>query len=94
MSRKFDYSNLPEDKFYLWKGAKPPERISHGISEDDIDEKLAKNIAGHQCRWYQRGNELVCDIGDNEHGKRIPTGKMLDGQNGNIPVLRDVSFGA
>lgn len=83
----------PADKFYQWKGAKPPERLSHGFTEDDIEEKLKNNLKDHKCSWKQRGPEIFCDTGAYEHGIRVGTGKMLKGTGkGGEPLLVDIVF--
>lgn len=96
--RKREYPEYKDkvDNWYLYKGAKPPERIPHGVSEDDIDQLLIENLQSqnHQCSWTQSGNRLKCDQGQYEHGKVIPVGKMLNGQKGNTPILRDVVISA
>lgn len=90
--------NLPEyrqdkiDNFYKWKGVKAPERTSHNISEDDIEELLAKHIQGHQCVYTQRGNYVMCETGNFEHGKNIGTMKRLVKTENNQPVLEDIVF--
>lgn len=54
------------DSWYKWKGVTPPERTSHGLTEDEIDSVLAKNK--HKCVFEQRGNEIFCEVGDYRHG--------------------------
>lgn len=68
-----EYGNEQEDKWFKWKGAKPPERRSHNIREDEIDGLLAENLKDHVCDWKQNGAEIYCDVGKYEHGKRIGT---------------------
>ena len=90
--------NIPEykqdkiDNFYKWKGVKPPERTSHGISEDDIDNLLAEHIKNHQCHYTQRGNYISCETGNFEHGKNIGIHKRLVETKDNQPVLVDITF--
>lgn len=89
-----DFSNvdleLKEDKWYQWKGVKPPERTSHGVSEDDIDD-LIKQSNSHNHKWLQRGNFISCNEGPNEHGKNIGVYKRLKGTNKNgEPILEDI----
>lgn len=74
-----EYSNEAEDKWYKWKGQKPPERTSHNITEEGIDELLSKNLAGHSCDWKQKGNIIYCEEGEYEHGKRIATNLRIAG---------------
>ena len=82
-----EYGLQPEDKWYLYKGVKPPERQSHGISEDDIEDVIAKN-SDHEHIWKQKGNFIYCKEGPNEHGKNIGVHQRLKGQDkkGN-PIL-------
>lgn len=77
--RNIDYRNDREDKWYDWKGVKRPERTSHGITEEDIDEILAENLKGHKCVWTQKGSEIFCEEGEYTHGKRIGANLQLKG---------------
>lgn len=78
------------DEWYLWKGVKPPERISH-LTEEEIGQKLAVNLANHKCQWKQQGNELSCDVGEYRHGFRIPTDKILKGTGlKGEPILENI----
>lgn len=91
MVRIPEYKNDKDDNFFKWKGVKPPERISHGISEDDIDTLLESNLKGHVCQWTQRGSYIVCDNGNFEHGKNIGTMKQLVGTSADgQPILKDI----
>ena len=88
-----EYKNEKEDKFYQWKGVKGPERQSHGMTEDEIDEKLRTNLKDHKCSWKQRGPEIFCETGSYEHGMRIPTNKILkETGKGGEPILVDIVF--
>jgi hypothetical protein len=81
------YKNEAEDKFYISRGVKPPERTAH-ITEDELREALALNLEGHRCDWQQNGAEIFCDIGNFEHGRRIGTRVRLAGTDANSqPVL-------
>lgn len=73
-----DYGNPKEDKWYLFKGVKPPERQSHGVSEDDIEAVISKN-GDHKHDWRQRGNYIFCTQGQFEHGNNIGVHKRLSG---------------
>lgn len=72
-----DYK-LKEDSFYEWKGVKPPERQPH-LTEEEVEERLANNLAGHKCHWIQRGNRIECNSGDYAHGKVIDVSLLLTG---------------
>ena len=81
---------VKDDTWYEWKGVKPPERISH-LTEEEVEERLSTNLAGHQCRWVQRGNRIECDAGDFVHGKVIDTGLILTGTSeGGAPLLQKI----
>lgn len=87
------YTNEKEDNFFKYKGVKPPERHSSGISEDEIDDLLAENFKNHTCRWYQSGNFLKCDVGNFEHGINIGTNKRFTGvDSDNKPQFEDIVF--
>lgn len=87
-----EYHNDAEDKFYKWKGVRPPERTPHGVSSDDLSSLLAKNK--HKCEWKQKGNEVFCTSApDFDHGFRVPPNKLLQGTGSQgEPLLRDVSY--
>lgn len=86
-----EYQREKEDNFYKWKGVKPPERTSHGITADSLQEVLDENIKRHQCQYVQRGATISCDVGGFEHGKMIGVTKRLapDYVSGE-PVLVDI----
>ena len=76
---KKDYKyQVPGDKWYDWKGVKPPERVPN-MTEDEMYETFKANIEGHICDWTQNGSELRCDIGGSVHGKRIGSSLRLAG---------------
>lgn len=83
------YENSKEDKWYQYKGVKPPERQSHGISEDDI-EKYINKINDHVCEWKQKGNYIFCIKGQAEHGKNVGVHKLLIGSKAGEPIFRDI----
>lgn len=87
------YGNEAEDKWFHWKGARPPERTPHGIKEDEIEDMLANNLKGHTCSFYQNGADITCDQGDFVHGRRIGANQRLLDSTGKLgligPVLRD-----
>lgn len=74
-----DYNyKVKGDEWYTWKGVTPPERITH-LTEEEVQEKLASNLAKHKCQWKQYGGEIRCDVGEYTHGKRIATNLILKG---------------
>lgn len=87
-----EYKRDKEDNFYKWKGVKPPERTSHGVADQDIEELLANHIKHHQCVYIQRGNFIICETGNFEHGKNIGTMKRLVRTENNQPVFEDIVF--
>lgn len=66
------------DKWYRYKGVKPPERQSHGISEDNIEE-IIRTENQHVHAWIQKGNYIICTEGLHEHGKNIGVHRRLKG---------------
>lgn len=82
---------VDEDNWYKWKGVKPPERTTHGLTEDEIDEKLKNNLKGHKCSWTQQGPEIFCDVANYRHGIRIGVHKRLTGTGkGGEPLLVEI----
>lgn len=89
---KQQYGDEKVDNWFRHKGVEPPERIPH-LTDDERDQLLKDNIAGHKCNkksWTQNGAELTCDTGDGiVHGKRIgPNLRMKTDQNGDV-ILDD-----
>lgn len=81
---------VDEDKWYKYKGVKPPERQSHGVTEDNVEE-LIKLQNDHAHKWIQQGNYIKCFEGKNEHGKNIGVYKRLTGTNKDgSPILVDI----
>jgi hypothetical protein len=85
---RYNYRDDKVDKWFEWKGVKPPERIAH-MTEEELEEKLRQNFADHKCHWYQVGPDIECDASPNyTHGKRIGTNLRLDGTDSKgMPVL-------
>lgn len=88
-----DFNNQPGDKFFTDRNVKPPERISHGIHDDpeELEKIMKKNLEGHECKFFQRGNEIFCAEGEFEHGKRISPNMRLASPGTNSVEL--VPFG-
>lgn len=78
-----------EDKWFRFKGAKPPERVSHGVSEDNIEDIIRQNNQ-HTCQWLQKGPYIFCNQGEHEHGQNIGVHKRLTGTKDGKPVLVDI----
>lgn len=81
---------VDEDKWYKYKGVKPPDRTSHGIVEEDVEEAI-KRINDHVHVWKQKGSYIFCTEGQLEHGKNVGVFKRLvrtkpDG----TPGLKDI----
>lgn len=78
---------VDEDKWYKYKGVKPPERTPHGVTEDNIEEMIAKN-SHHNHKWLQKGPYIICTEGEYEHGKNIGVHQRLTGTNEDgTPIL-------
>jgi len=81
------YDNPKEDKWYLFKGVKPPQRQSHGITEDEIENHI-KSLNSHKHEWRQKGNYIFCREGHGEHGHNIGSFKRLTGTSSDgTPIL-------
>lgn len=78
MKRKQHKYEVPGDKWYDWKNVRRPERTAH-LTEEEMEVAFQENLKGHVHEWYQRGNEIACDMGSSVHGKRIGTGVRLAG---------------
>ena len=83
------YENAKEDKWYQFKGVKPPSRQSHGISEDEVEGHI-RQINQHVCQWKQKGPYIFCTEGPAEHGKNIGVHKRLSGTSQGKPILVDI----
>jgi len=89
-----DYTQIKyrvdDDKWYHYKGVKPPKRQSHGVSEDNIDEVI-RTTQEHKHQWWQKGNYIFCKEGPNEHGVNVGVFKRLKGTNPDgSPILEKV----
>lgn len=84
-----DFFHRRSDDFYIKRGVEPPERISHGIHDnpEELEKLMKKNLEGHVCKWYQRGNEISCEEGEFTHGKRIDPKLRLKTPGGPTPEL-------
>lgn len=81
---------VDEDKWYKYKGVKPPDRTSHGIVEEDVEEAI-KRINDHAHVWKQKGNYIFCTEGQLEHGKNVGVFKRLVGTKPDgTPELKDI----
>lgn len=79
MANRYKYSNDQEDKWFSWKGIKPPERQPH-LTEEELEQALAENIKDHVCDWIQRGNAIECEQSSQyTHGKVIGVNVRLAG---------------
>ncbi len=84
----YNYRDDKVDKWFEWKGVKPPERLPH-MTEQELTEALAQNIKDHICDWYQVGPDIECDASSQyTHGKRIGPNFRLDRTDKNgKPIL-------
>lgn len=85
---KYNYGDDKVDKWFAWKGLKPPERQTH-MTEEELEGVFAENIKNHKCEWVQKGNALECAQSPTyTHGKVIGVDKRLAGTNGEgEPIL-------
>mgnify|MGYP005615459175 CR=1 FL=1 len=83
-----DYGDA-SDKWYKYKGVKPPERTTHGVTEDTVENVIRAN-ANHVCDWRQKGNYIFCRAGEYEHGHNIGVSKRLTGTENGKPVLQSI----
>ena len=83
-----DYGDA-SDKWFRYKGVKPPERISHGVTEDSIENVIRANN-NHVCSWRQKGNFIFCLEGEFEHGQNIGVSQRLTGTENGKPVLKTI----
>lgn len=85
-----EYRNDYEDKWFHWKGVAPPQRTSHGVTSDNLEDLMLKNK--HKCLWKQEGPNIVCrEAPEFDHGNRIGINKRLvkTGDQGE-PILMDI----
>lgn len=76
---KYNYGDDKVDKWFNWKGVKPPERQPH-MTEKELELALEENLKDHTCDWIQRGNAIECDQSPNyTHGKVIGVKERLAG---------------
>ena len=61
---------VDEDKWYKYKGVKPPERTPHGIVEDDV-EGMIRKINDHVHIWKQKGKGYDGSIPVNEMSAKV-----------------------
>lgn len=64
---KINYDPDPKGDSYLkFKGVNPPERIAHGVTEDELDKFVERGK--HKCKWQREGNHIFCEAGGYKHG--------------------------
>lgn len=81
---------VSSDSWYKYKGVKPPERTPHGLTEEELDEKIHDVVKGHVCQWVQRGPDIICDVADFTHGQRIGTKKRLIESRNGEPIFKEL----
>jgi len=78
------------DRWYKRQGVKPPERQSHGITEEDIEERI-QEAGKHQHKWLQKGPYIFCTAGGYEHGNNVGVDRRLTGTDKDgMPVLEEI----
>jgi hypothetical protein len=81
------YANPDEDKFFLNRGAKPPERTPH-LTDDELEDRFEQNRQRRHCTWQQQGPEVFCSSCSNRHGMYVGTTVRLEGIDAQgLPIL-------
>lgn len=84
---------LPTEKelreFERW-GVSPPSHQDHGLTEEQIREKLVPMEA---TRWWMEGNMLCADTNHGILKQRIPTDYICLGtDNRGLPILKKIDI--
>lgn len=76
------------EEWYARQGVEPPEKISHGITDDKIIDNLVKFKA---TSWRQQGNQLIAEGEMGRLVQRIPSDVICKGMNEQgLPILEKV----
>lgn len=81
-------SKAKEDKIYEKWGQPLPEVVPH-VTEEEREKYRKQALEGHKCDYFQMGNRIICQEGENEHGRIIATNKMLKETKDSVPILID-----
>ena len=78
----------PNDSFYRRHGVTPPERISHGITPEQIRDQMERFKA---TSWHMEGNKLVAKGEMGTLVQNIPTDYICEGMDeAGLPKLRKI----
>lgn len=79
---------MTSDSFYRKHGVEPPKSIPHGITPEELAEKLKPLKLSN---WRQEGNRLIADTPMGPLVNVIPTDYLLTGiDDNNLPVLTKI----
>jgi hypothetical protein len=82
---------MQDDKTRAWferHGLTPPEHIAHGVTPDDIRDKLQPLKARS---WRLEGNRLIAETDMGDVVNYIPTNYIMTGvDKDNLPVFRKI----
>jgi len=78
-----------DDQFYIDNQVAPPERIPHGGTVEELNEKY--KIQAHH-NWRQQGTLLLCECEIGSHGTNISPDYILTGtdEETGLPILTKV----
>lgn len=80
-------SKNKENSWFEKFGHKLPE-ISLHLTEEERESYRRQALEGHSCKYFQMGNRIICQEGENEHGKIIATDLMLVETRNGQPILQ------
>lgn len=84
------YGNPDEDKFFINRGVKPPERIPH-LTQEDIEARFESNRQARNCQWVQKGPDVYCTTCTNRHGTLVGINYRLTGTTASgLPMLKKI----
>ena len=76
------------DEWYEKHGKEPPQRVSHGLTDDQIKDNLVRYKA---TSWRLEGNQLIAESEMGRLVQRIPTDYICEGMDDKgLPKLRKV----
>lgn len=77
--------NSQENKFYDKLGIEPPTSINHGVTDQNMREKL---LPANPRDWRLEGNMLYCMTDHGPLAQTIPTNYIMRGlDENNLPIL-------
>jgi len=84
-------SKSKDNAFFEKFGQTPPELNIH-LTEEEREKYRKQALEGHVCKYYQMGNRIICEEGENEHGRIIPINKMLVETKNGVPVFTEFTI--